>query len=79
MKFFTLSRTTNLRPYSTKLKDFADDNFNFYENGRKFSKQVENAIGKGRNLLGAISPVPTVFSKDLYRRQVKTRACLGKE
>ena len=40
--------------------------------GRKHS-------GKGRNcLLRAISPFPTVFSKDLYGRHVKTRACLGK-
>ena len=29
---------------SSKLKDFADDNFKFYENGRKFSKRVENTL-----------------------------------
>ena len=35
--------------------------------------------GKRRNCsLRAISPFPTVFSKDLYCRHVKTRACLGK-
>ena len=32
---------------SSKLKEFADDNFKFYENGRKLSKQVENTVGKG--------------------------------
>ena len=32
---------------SPKLKEFADDNFKFDENGRKFSKQVENTVGKG--------------------------------
>ena len=32
---------------SSKLKEFADDNFTFDENGRKLSKQVENAVGKG--------------------------------
>ena len=32
---------------SSKLKKFADDNFKFDENGRKFSKQVENTVGKG--------------------------------
>ena len=33
--------------------------------------------GKRRNCsLRAISPFPTVFSKDLYCRHVKTRACL---
>ena len=29
------------------LKDFADDNFKFDENGRKLSKPVENTVGKG--------------------------------
>ena len=32
---------------SFKLKEFADDNFKFDENGRKFLKQVENTAGKG--------------------------------
>ena len=32
---------------SSKLKEFADNNFKCDENGRKFSKQVENAVGKG--------------------------------
>ena len=32
---------------SSKLKEFADNNFKFGENGRKLSKQVENAVGKG--------------------------------
>ena len=32
---------------SFKLKDFADDNFKFDENGRKFAKGVENTVGKG--------------------------------
>ena len=30
-----------------KLKEFADDNFKFYKNGRKLSKQLENTVGKG--------------------------------
>ena len=29
------------------MKEFADDNFMFDENGRKFSKWVENIVGKG--------------------------------
>ena len=33
--------------YSSKLKEFADDNFKFDENGRKMSKRVENTVGKG--------------------------------
>ena len=32
---------------SSKLKEFADDNFKFVENGRKLSKRVENTVGKG--------------------------------
>ena len=32
---------------SSKLKEFADNNFKFDEIGRKFSKWVENAVGKG--------------------------------
>ena len=41
----TLSQTTILN--SSKLKYFADDNFKFDENGRKFIKWVENTVGKG--------------------------------
>ena len=64
---------------ASKLKDFADDNLKFYENGRKFPKMVRKHCGKRRNCsLRAISPFPTVFSKGLYCRHVKTRACLGK-
>ena len=32
---------------SSKLKKFADDNFKFDENGRNFSKTVENTTGNG--------------------------------
>ena len=32
---------------SSKLKESADDNFKFEENGKKFFKLVENAVGKG--------------------------------
>ena len=38
-------QTTNLD--SSKLKEFADDNFKFDENGRKLSKRIENTVGKG--------------------------------
>ena len=33
--------------YSSKLEEFADDNFKFDENGSKLSKRVENIVGKG--------------------------------
>ena len=32
---------------SSKLKEFADNNFKFDENGRKLPKRVENTVGKG--------------------------------
>ena len=60
---------TNFRLFQTE-RLFADDNFEFNENGRKLSKWVENNV--------AISPFLTVFSKDLNRRHIKTRVCLGK-
>ena len=64
---------------SSKLKEFADDNFEFDESDRKFSKRVENTLGKEENCsLRAISHFPTVFPKDLYCRHIKTRACVVK-
>ena len=36
---------TNFRLF--QIERFADDNSKFEENGRKLSKQVENALGKG--------------------------------
>ena len=41
----TLSQTANLD--SSKMKVFADDNSEFDKNGRRFSKQLENTVGKG--------------------------------
>ena len=38
----SFSQTTN-----SKLKDFADDDFEFDLNGRNFSEWVENTVGKG--------------------------------
>ena len=32
---------------SSKLKEFADDNFELDESGKKFSKWLENTVGKG--------------------------------
>ena len=61
------------------LKELADNNFKFDENGRKSIPMGRKHCGKMRNCsLRAITPFPTVLSKDLYCRHVKTRACLGK-
>ena len=32
---------------SSKQKEFVDNNYKFNENGRNFSKRVENTVGKG--------------------------------
>ena len=37
---------SNILLRSSKLKEFIDDNLNFDENGRKFSKRVENTMRK---------------------------------
>ena len=66
---------------SSKLKEFADNNFRFKGNGRKYAKWVESTVGKGeiaRYKQFILYPFPTLFSKDLHFRQVKTRAFLGK-
>ena len=52
---------------SLKLKEFADDNFKFDENGRKFSEMVKKHCGKRRNCsLQAIFP----FSHSVFKRLV---------
>ena len=43
--YLTVSQMINFG--SSKLKEFADNNFIFDENGRKFSKRVEKTVGKG--------------------------------
>ena len=44
------------------MKEFADDNFEIDENGRKFPKEVKKNTGKSGNfLLQTISPLPGVF------------------
>ena len=49
---------------SSKLKEFANDNFKFDENGRKLSKSLQ-----------AISSFPTVFSKACFPGLQKASLC----
>ena len=56
---------------SSKLKEFADDNFKFDENGRKFSKQLENTVGKeesctARNEQFLLFPQKMCFQKACF-------------
>ena len=63
----------------SRLKEFADDSFEFDENGTKFSKRVEDTVGKGEIArYEQFLFFPAVFSKDLYCSHVKTMDCLGK-
>ena len=72
----SLSQMTNFRLFQTE--KFADNNFKFDENGRMFSRQVENTVGKeGIVRYEQILPFPQCFQKT-YCIHVKTRACLGK-
>ena len=59
--WLALSQATNLD--FSKLKDFANDTSKFNENGREFSKRIENTVGKEQ--------FPTVLSTDLYRNKQK--------
>ena len=58
---------------SSKLKEFADNNFKFDGNGRKFSKRVGNTEGKGEIARYEQFLLFPVFSKDLYCRHVKSK------
>ena len=69
-RIFTLFQTTNFRLF--KLKEFVGNKFELDENGRKFSKWIENTVGKGEiTHYEQFLLFPTVFSKDLYCRHIK--------
>ena len=73
----TLSQTTNFRLFQTER--VCRWQFWMYWKLQKVFQIGRKLCGKKRNCsMRAISPFPTEFSKDLYCRYVKTRACLGK-
>ena len=52
------------------MKEFADHNFKFDENGKNFSKQVENTVGKGE--MARYEPFllfPQSFQKQTRKKQ----------
>ena len=63
---------------SSKLKLFADDNFEFEENGGKFSQMLQMLWKKEKLLVTSITP----FSHSVFKRLVlqtrKTKALFGK-
>ena len=64
--------------YSSKIRDFANNNFTLDENGRGLFKREENTEGKGEIAhYEQFLLFPTEFSKDLYCRHIETMACLG--
>ena len=63
----------------SKLKEFTDNTFKFNENSRKFSKGRKNCGKKEKLLITSNFSFPAVFSKELYCRHIKNRACLGKD
>ena len=48
------------------LKQFEDDIFKFDENSRKFSKQVENTVGKGKLLVTSNFSFSQCFQKACF-------------
>ena len=61
------------------MKEFADNNFKFDENGRKFLKWVENTVGKGEIArYEQFLLFQQCFQKASTADMTKTRACLGK-
>ena len=74
---FTLSQTTNFRLSQTQR--VCRRRFQIRLKWQKVFQIGRKPCGKRRNCsLRAISTFPTVFSKDLSCKHVKTRACLGK-
>ena len=59
---------------SSKLKEFADDNFKLNENGRKFSKWVEHSVGT----VEIARYEQFLLFQQCFHQHVKTRADLGK-
>ena len=54
---------------SSEFREFADDNYKFAENGRKFFKWTENTVGKGEIACYEQFLLFPVFSNNFYCRQ----------
>ena len=62
--------------HSSKLKEFADDNFKFDENGRKLSKRVENTVEKEKLLVTSnFSFSHSVFKRLVSQGRQKVSLC----
>ena len=75
----TISQTTKLILYASKLKEFAGDNFMSDQNGGNFSIRVENTVGKGEIALHEqLHLFPKCFQK-LVLQICKNKGLFGKE
>ena len=73
----TLSQTTNFRLFQNER--VCKREFQIWWKRKKVLQAGRKHCGKKRNCSSwAISPFPTVFSKDFFCRHLKTRACMGK-
>ena len=63
---------------SSKEKETADDNFKFNENGIKFSKQVENTVGKEKLLVTSDFSFSHIVFKRLVLQTRKNQGLFGK-
>ena len=63
----------------TKLKAFVEEKGNTAKMMISLFDKVENTVGKGENAgYQQFSPFPTVFSKALFFRVIKSRDCVIK-
>ena len=63
---------------SSKLKEFADDNFKFDKNGRKLCEWVENIVGKGEIAHYEQFLLFQLFSKGLFHQEHQKVSLCGK-
>ena len=60
------------------MKEFADDNFKFAENGRELSKQLENTVGKGELLVTYNFSFSRSVFKNVVLQTHKNQGLFGK-
>ena len=61
---------------TSKLKEFAEDNFKLDENGRKLSERVENTVGKEKLLVTSnFSYSNSVFKRHVSQGRQKVSLC----
>ena len=76
MAILTHYQTANLRPF--QIERLCRRQFKILRKWQKVIQTGRKHCGKRRNCsLQAISPFPTVFSKDLFSRGVKRCHCVG--